>query len=55
MPYISYGCVIWTSGFCTNFKRVEVLQNKVIKLLGNYVLSENDTGNCYKKLTILKC
>ena len=25
MAYISYGCVIWTSGFYTNFKRVQVL------------------------------
>ena len=53
MPYISYGCVIWTSGFYTNFKRV--LQNKFIRILGNYVHNDNDTGNCYKKLMILKC
>ena len=29
-PYISYGCVIWTSGFYTNLKQVQVLQNKVV-------------------------
>jgi len=52
MPYISYGCVIWAGGFYTNFKRVQVLQNKVIRLLGNYVHGENDTVNCYRKLMI---
>ena len=40
MPYISYGCVIWADGFYTNFKRAQVLQNKVIRLLGNYVHGE---------------
>ena len=30
MPYISYGCVIWTGGFYTNFKRVQVLHLKLL-------------------------
>ena len=46
--------------FIKIFKRVQVLQNKVIKLLENYVHGENViqmlqnvTNNCYKKLMIL--
>ena len=53
MPYISYGCIIWAGEFYTNFKRVKVLKNKVIGLLGNYIHGENDTVNCYRKLMIL--
>ena len=53
MPYISYGCVIWTSGFYINFRCVQVLHNKVITLLGDYVLGKNDTVNCYRKHMIL--
>ena len=45
--------MIWTSGFYTNIKRVQFLQNKAIRLLGNYLRSENDIVNCYRKLMIL--
>ena len=52
-PYIPCGFVIRASGFYTNFKRVQVLQFKVIRLLGNYCRGEYDTINCYRKLMIL--
>ena len=42
MPYVSYGCVIWAGGFYTNYKRVQVLQNKIIRHLGKYFHGEND-------------
>jgi len=45
--------VIWAGEFYTNFKRAQVLQNKIIRLLGNYVHGENDKVHCYRKLMIL--
>ena len=52
-PYISYGCVIWSSNFYANFKRVQILQNKTVRLLGNYIENVNDTASCFKKLRVL--
>ena len=51
--YISYGCVLWSSNFYANFKRVQILQNKTVRLLGNYVENVNDTASCFKKLRVL--
>jgi hypothetical protein len=52
-PYISYCCVLWSSNFYANFKRVQILQNKTVRLLGNYVENVNDTSSCFKKLRVL--
>ena len=53
MSYISCGCLIWAGGFYTNFKRAQVLQNRVTRLLGNYIHGENDIVNYYRKLMIV--
>ena len=45
--------MIWAGEFYTNFKRAQVLQNKIIRLLGNYVHGENDKVHCYRKVMIL--
>ena len=52
-PYISYGCVLWSSSLYANFKRVQILQNKAVRLLGNYVENVNDTASCFKELRVL--
>ena len=34
-PYISYGCVVWSSNFYVNYKRVQILQNKAARIFGS--------------------
>lgn len=52
-PYISYGCLIWSSNFYSNFKRVQILQNKAVRIIGKYVKDVNDTSACFKSLNLL--
>lgn len=52
-PYISYGCVLWASNFFNNFKRVQVLQNKAVRLIGGYVKETNNTVACFRKLKVM--
>ena len=52
-PYLSYGCLLWTSSFVSSFKRVQILQNKVVRVLGDYVRFENSTLSCFTKMKIL--
>ena len=35
--YLSYGCLLWTSSLVSSFKRVQSLQNKAVRVLGDYV------------------
>ena len=49
-PYISYGCLIWSSYFYSNFKRVQILQNNAVRIVGNYVKDVDDTIACFKSL-----
>ena len=50
--YINYGCLILASNFKSNYRRVQVEQNKAIRILEN-----NDRGSSsvsiYKKFDIL--
>ena len=39
-PYISYGCSIWASNFVICFKRVHKLQNRTVKLLSEFYVSD---------------
>ena len=32
---------------------MQILQNKTVRLLGNYVENVNDTASCFKKLRVL--
>ena len=43
-PYISYGCLLWSSNFLCNYKRAQVLQNKAFTIIGRYVQDVDD--NC---------
>jgi hypothetical protein len=52
-PYLSYGCLLWTSSFVSSFKRVQILQNKVVHALGEYERLENSTLSCFTKMKIL--
>ena len=51
-PYLSYSCFLWTNSFVPSFKRFQILQNKVVRVLGDYVRSENITLNCFTKMKI---
>ena len=37
----------------TNYKRVQVLQNKAIRIIGKYVEKVHRTNACYKSLNLL--
>lgn len=52
-PYLSYGCMLWTSSFISSFRKVQILQNKIVRILGNYIQFENSTLNCFTSLKIL--
>ena len=52
-PYISYGCLVCSSNFYVNCKRVQVLQNKAASLIGKYVKNVKDTSACFKSLRLL--
>ena len=54
-PYLSCVCFLWTSYFVSSFKRVQILQNKVVRVLGDYVRFQNSTVSCFTKLFIGKC
>ena len=43
---------MWTSSFLSNFERVQILQNKVVRVLGNYVRFENSTLRYFPKMKI---
>ena len=51
--YIAYGCFILSSNFFTNYKRVQVVQNKAIRIIGKYVKEAQETSACYKSLNML--
>ena len=51
-PYLSYSCFLLTNSFVPSFKRFQILQNKVVRVLGDYVRSENITLNCFTKMKI---
>ena len=51
--YINYGCLIWASNFQSNYRRVQVQQNKAIRILGNYDRGSASTVSIYKKFDIL--
>ena len=53
-PYINYGCLIWASNFSCNFRRVQVLQNKAIRLIGRYDRGIDSTESLFRKFKILK-
>ena len=52
-PYTSYGCILWASDFCLNFKHVQILQNKAMHLVGEYVEAKHNTTASFKKLQVL--
>ena len=51
--YIIYGCMIWTSDFYTNYKRVQVEQNKTVRIIGKYDQGTNSTLSIFKKFNLL--
>ena len=52
-PYISYGCLLWSSNFLCNYRRVQVLQNKAVRTIGRYVQDVHDTCACFRSLKLL--
>ena len=52
-PYINYGCMIWASNFTCNFKRVQIQQNKAVRLIGKYDTGVLSTESIFRKLRIL--
>ena len=52
-PYISYGCMLWASNFFGNFRHLQVLQNKAVRLIGGYVKETNNTVACFRKLKVM--
>ena len=52
-PYINYGCMIWASNFTCNFKRVQIQQNKAVRLIGKYDTGVLSTESIFRKLGIL--
>ena len=53
IPFLSYVCLLGTSSFVSNFKIVQILQNKVVRVLGDYVRFENSASSCLTKIKIL--
>ena len=51
-PYIVYGCSVWASNFVVNFKRIQIVQNKALRLLGDFENCES-TMDCYHHFNIL--
>ena len=51
-PYIGYGCSVWASNFIGNYKRIQIVQNKAIRVLGEMCHCES-TAQSYKKFGIL--
>ena len=51
-PYIVYGCALWASNFYANYRRIQTIQNKAVRLLGE---CDNLSGTfiCYSNFEIL--
>ena len=45
--------MIWASDFYTNYKRVQVQQNKAVRIIGNYDRGTDSTLSIFKKLNLL--
>ena len=45
--------MIWASDFCTNHKRVQVQQNKGVRIIRNYDRGTDSTLSIFKKLNLL--
>ena len=43
-PYISYGCLLWSSNFLCNYRRVKVAANNAVRTMGRYVQDVHDTS-----------
>ena len=46
--------MIWASNFTCNFKRVQIQQNKAVRLIGKYDTGVLSTESIFRKLRILK-
>ena len=44
---------MWSSNFCVNYKRVQVLQNKAAKIIGKNIQNVKDNSVCFKSLRLL--
>ena len=51
-PYIAYGCALWASNFYANYRRIQTIQNKAVRLLGE-CSNFNYTHICYSHFKIL--
>ena len=43
-PHISYGCLLWSSNFLSNYRSVQILQNTAVRTIVKYVQDVHD--NC---------
>ena len=50
--YIAYGCSIYICNFESNFKKVQAMQNKALRILRER-LNCSDTVSCFKSLCIV--
>ena len=41
------------SNFYSNYKRIQILQNKVVRITGKYVKVFNDVVTCYRNLRMM--
>ena len=48
-PHLSYGCCIQTSNFISYYKRIQIIQNKVIEIISP--IQHSDNINLHFKLT----
>ena len=51
-PYLVYGCSLYASNFSSHVKRVQIMQNKTIRSLGEYLACDS-TRDSFRDLDIL--
>ena len=52
-PFLTYGCMVWGSTYCSNIKPLEILQKRTIRIISFAKFDEHSTP-LFAKLKIIK-
>ena len=52
-PYISYGCHLWNSNFLSIYRRVQIVQNKAVRMIGRCIQDVHDICASFTSLKLL--
>ena len=52
-PFLTYGCMVWSSTYCSNVKLLEILQKRTIRII-NFAEFDAHSTPLFAKLKIIK-